>query len=118
MIKGIITYHNGDRVAVNIGTGEDVKAPRDLAALEAQGWVVDEEFSATYKAFLAGKRQGDIPAETKFEAWVDEVAEVDLRPSKKQFDQAVALGRMTREEADALMEVLGEDEGEAGTPPA
>ncbi|MDP1877976.1 MAG: hypothetical protein Q8M17_10535 [Actinomycetota bacterium] len=118
MIKGIITFHDQDtpRIGVVIGTGEDVKAPRQLAALEKQGWVVDEQFAMTYKAWLAGKRQGDIPADSKFENWVDTVADLDLRPSEKQVKQAVALGTMTQENADALLTLMADDEGEAEAP--
>jgi hypothetical protein len=118
VIKGIVSYYDGTTLAIVIGTGEDVKAPRQLAALEKQGWPVDDQFAATFKAWLAGKRQGDIPADSRFEDWVDTVSEVDLRPSVKQIEQAVALGSMERDSADRLIALLGDDGGEAGAPPA
>jgi len=74
----------------------------------------------TYKAFLAGKRQRDIPADTQFTDWVDTVLEVDLRPTRKQVEQAVALGEMDRDKADRLLELMAAEEdeqGEAGAPP-
>lgn len=113
-VNGIINYLDGSKVAVTIGVGEQVRAPRDLAALEKQGWVVDENISLVYQAFLASKRQGDIDTDTKFEAWVDGVADFDLRPSKKQLDQAVALGKMDADQAEKLLALVEDDaEGEA-----
>ena len=115
MIKGVITFLDGKpAIGVTIGLGEDVKAPRDLAALEKSGWVIDDSITTAYKAWLAGKRQGDIDSGSKFETWVDNVAEVDLKLSSRQIETAVALGRMEREEADKLLAFFGSDsEGEA-----
>lgn len=117
MIKGTIEFHDGKRIAVTIGLGEDVKAPRDLAALEKSGWVIDENVTTAYKAYLAGKRQGDIPSETRWDAWIETVAEVDLKPSTKQIEQAVILGSMDREQADALIALYEAESGEADAPP-
>lgn len=111
-------YDNQTPINVVMGVGEDVKAPRALAALEQQGWVVDDDFALTYKAWLAAKRQGDLPADSKFEDWVDSVAEIDARPSIKQIEQAVALGNLERDKADRLIAVLESDEGEAEALPA
>jgi hypothetical protein len=115
MIKGTITFLDGATpIGVTIGLGEDVKAPRDLAALEKAGWVIDDSISTAYKAWLAGKRQGDIPADSKFDSWVDNVAEVDLKPSRKQIEAAVALGRMEQDEAEKLLAYFeSDDSGEA-----
>lgn len=118
MIKGTIEYFDGARIAVTIGVGEDIKAPRDLAALEKSGWVIDDNTTAAYKAFLAGKRQGDISTDTKFEAWIDMVVEVFLKPSAKQIEQAVIIGSMDREQADQLIALYeADDAGEAKAPP-
>lgn len=115
MIKGVITFLDGAQpVGVTIGLGEEVKAPRDLAAFEKNGWVIDDALTTVYKAWLAGKRQGDIPTDSKFESWVDNVAEVDLKPSRKQIEAAVALGKMDAEEAEKLLAFFeGNDSGEA-----
>ena len=121
MLKAVISFYDTatPRIAVNIGTGEDVKAPRALAALERDGWVIDENVTIAYKAWLAAKRQGDLPTESKFEEWIDTVSDLDVQPSAKQMKQAVALGKMTQEEADRLVKALEvEDEGEAPAPPA
>lgn len=120
MIRGTVKFYDESvtPLAVVIGTGEDVKAPRDLAALEQQGWVIDETVTTTYKAWLAGKRQGDIPADSKFEKWLDTVAEVELRPSMKQIEQAVMLGTMERDAADRLIAVIEAEQGEAAGQPA
>lgn len=112
-LNGTINYFDGTRTAVTIGVGEQVKAPRDLAALEKQGWVVDDSMKVTYQAFLAAKRQGDLDVSVKFEDWVDGVTDVDLRPSRKQIEQAVALGSMDADQAEKLLAVLEDDEGEA-----
>lgn len=118
MIKGTILFlDNSPALAVTIGLGEDVKAPRDLAAMEKSGWVIDDGIAQAYKAFLAGKRQGDIPSSAKFEEWIDNVAEVDLRPSRKQIDQAVLLGTMDQDQADRLIAFIeADDAGEAVAP--
>lgn len=114
MIKGTITYHDGTAIGITIGLGEDVKAPRELAALEKQGWVITDDITAAYKAYLAGKRQGDIGADVKFETWSDSVLEVDLRPNRKQIEQAVAIGAMDQEQADKLIAFIEADaKGEA-----
>jgi hypothetical protein len=120
MIKGSILFiDNSPALAVTIGVGEDIKAPRDLAALEKQGWIIDENISTAYKAFLAGKRQGDIPGSVKFEDWIDNVAEVDLRPSRKQIETAVAIGTMDEDQAERLIAFIEADAlGEAQAPPA
>lgn len=117
MIKGIVHYYDGrESQAVVIGTGEDVKAPRDLAVLEQQGWVIDDTVSTTYKAWLALKRQGDVASDSKFDIWLDSVSEVEVRPTLKQIEQAVTLGTMERDQADKLIAVLGITEGEASGP--
>lgn len=119
MIRGVITYYPNtgrDPITVVIGVAEDMKAPRDLAVLEKQGWVVDENFTATYKAWLAAKRQGDV--DESFTAWFEQVQDLDLRPSRKQIEQAVALGKMDEDDAERLIALLGVDEGEAAAPPA
>lgn len=114
MLKAIVRFYDERQpLPVVIGTGEDVKAPRDLAVMQEQGWVVDDNTTTTYKAFLAAKRQGDVPADSKFEKWLDEVVEIEVRPSVKQIEQAVTLGSMEREQADKLIAALGLDEGEA-----
>jgi len=110
MLKAVITFHDGSKaLAINIGFGEEVKAPRDLAALEKSGWVIDDNVTLAYKAYLAGKRQGDIAKDVRFEDWVDNVDEIDARPSRKQIDAAVALGEMTAEQADMLINLYGDD---------
>lgn len=118
MIKGTITFLNGSApIGITIGVGEDIKAPRDLAALEKAGWVIDDNITTAYKAYLAGRRQGDITSDIKFEDWVDNVAEVDLRPSRKQIDQAVAIGAMDKDQADKLIAFIEADDlGEAKAP--
>ena len=118
MIKGTITFLDGSAaLGVTIGLGEDVKAPRDLAALEKAGWVIDDNLTIAYKAYLAGKRQGDITADVKFENWVDNVAEVDLRPSRRKIEEAVAVGAMEQEQADKLIALYeASDAGEAVAP--
>jgi hypothetical protein len=118
MLKGVISFYDGSpSLTVVMGLGEDLKAPRDLAALEKQGWIINDEIELAYKAFLAGKRQGDIDSGVKFEDWAATVGEIDARPSRKQIEQAVALGGMTQEQADALLSTYGDDgEGEAVTP--
>lgn len=118
MLRATVTFFDGSSLAVNIGYGEEVKAPRDLAGLEKQGWVIDDNVSLAYKVYLAGKRQGDISKEVRFEDWVDNIDEIDARPTRKQIEQAVALGAMTQEQADALLASYGDHdaEGEAVTP--
>lgn len=118
MIKGSIKFHDGSAIPVTIGVGEDVKAPRDLAALEKQGWVIDDGITATYKAWLAGKRQGDIPRDSRFEEWVDGVVELELLPTKKQVEQAVLMGAMEQDQADKLLTLIEAEQGEAQAPPA
>jgi hypothetical protein len=119
VIKATINFLSGvPSVGVTIGVGEDIKAPRDLAALEKQGWVVDDGMTITYKAWLAGKRQGDIQSDSKFETWIDDVSEVDVKPSRKQIEQAVALGSMTAEQGEALLQIIEDEPGEADAPPA
>lgn len=120
MIKGSIRFLDGSpAISVVIGAGEDVKAPRDLALLEKQGWVVDDSFTATYKAWLAAKRQGDVPTDSKFDQWIDNVEEVELRPSRKQIEQAVAIGSLEADKAEKMLALWEADEqGEAQAPPA
>lgn len=120
MIRGIITYYpdaNRDPVSVVIGVAEDVKAPRELAALEKAGWVIDDSFRATYKAFLAGRRSGVIGKDEQFTTWIDIVQDVDLRPSRRQVEQAVALGQMDAADAERLLALLEAESGEATPPP-
>lgn len=119
MLKGnIIFLDDTPALAVTVGIGEDVKAPRDLAALEKNGWVIDDSLTMVYKAWLAGKRQGDIPTDSRFEDWVDNVAEIDARPSRKQIEQAVLMGAMDQAQADKLYAYIEAEEGEAPAPPA
>lgn len=113
MIRGTITYWDGTITAIAIGAGEDVAAPRHLKALENAGWPIDDNITTMFKAWLAAKRQGDVPGDSKFETWSDTVAELDLRPSDKQIEQAVILGKMSREEADRLKQAFADDLGEA-----
>ena len=56
-----------------------------------EGWVIDDALTASYKAFLAGRRQGDIPADVKFEKWIDNVAGI-------QYGKGDESGNPTREE--------------------
>lgn len=112
MIKGNIKYHDGVSTPIVIGTSEDVKAPRGLASLEKSGWPIDENTTIAYKAWLAAKRQGDISTESKFEEWVDTVEDVDLQPTPRQLEEQVALGNMSREQADRLLALIGADSGE------
>lgn len=118
MIKGIVSLYDGTSTHVTIGTSEDVKAPRGLAALEKQGWVIDDDITISYKAWLALKRQGDVAQDVKYEDWVDNVESVDLRPQPKQLEQLVLMGQMTREQADGLLAVFEAEEGEAKGLPA
>lgn len=119
MIKGIVTFlDDSPSLHVTIGAGEDLKAPRDLAAMEKQGWVITDGLGSTYKAWLALKRQGDVPADSKFEVWIENVAEVDLRPSARQLKETVIMGKMTQEQADALLALMEDESGESVAPPA
>lgn len=121
MIRGTITFYPETGlapVAVTIGVAEDMKAPRDLKALADAGWDANDNFAAVYKAFLAGRRQGDIAVDVKFTDWLDKVQDVDLRPSRKQIEQAVALGQMTEEDGEKLIALYEDDQGEALAPPA
>lgn len=117
MIKGTITFlDDTPALAITIGLGEDVKAPREIAALEKQGYVFNDDLVAYYKAWLAGKRQGDISKESRFDEWAEGVAEIDLRPSIKQIQQSVAMGRLTDEEGTRLIEYWQAEQGEAQAP--
>lgn len=120
MIKGSIKFLNGTPdIGFVAGTGEDLKSGREIATLEKQGYVFDDALTATYKAWLAAKRQGDITGDSNFTDWVENVAEVIVKPSSKDIDFAVASGKMTREQADAYLELMESDEqGEAVAPPA
>lgn len=121
MIRAVVRYYDTtgkDPISVIIGVGEDLKAPRDLAALESAGWPIDEGFAMTYKAWLAGKRQGDIADGAKFVDWMETVQDLDLKPSRKQIEQAVALGKMDGDSAERLLKALESDEGEAAAQPA
>lgn len=112
MMNVLISFYDAPPVAVTIGQGEDVKAPRDLRAMEQDGWVIDEAVEVTYKAFMAGRRIGAVDKEAKFDEWVDTVKDLDLRPSAKQIDAAVALGTMTAEQGANLKAYLeSNDEG-------
>lgn len=121
MIRGVVTFYENTGkapLAVVIGVAEDLKAPRDIAALEKQGWVVDDGFVATYKAFLAGRRQGDIALDEAFTSWFETVQEIDMRPSRKQVEQAVALGKMNADDGERLIALIEAEQGEAQAPPA
>ncbi len=119
MIKAIVSFYDGTEAKmVTIGTGEDIKAPRGLAVLEKDGWPIDEDLRLAYKAWLGLKRQGDIPADSKFESWVDNVEAIDLRATEKQIEQAVLLGEMSRDQADKLLALYEADMGEAQGPHA
>lgn len=116
MIRARVHFHDGQSLAVVIGTGEDVKAPRALASMENAGWVIDDTLTMAYKSWLAGRRQGDIALDSTFETWVDNVSDLELRPTEKQIEQAVTLGNMSREEGDKLLALLGDDQGEVNAP--
>lgn len=116
MIKATVTFHAGGSLPVVVGTSEDVKAPRGLAALEKQGWPVDENTTLAYKVWLAGKRQGDIPEAVQFEQWIETVADIDLKPSAKQIEEMVVAGTVNREQADYLLKQMESDSGEAVAP--
>lgn len=120
MIKGTIKFlDNSADIGVIAGVGEDLKSTREIAQLEKQGYVFDDTLTMTYKMWLAGKRQGDISVDTNFTDWVENVAEVMVKPSSKDLDFAVASGNMTREQADAIINLMESDEqGEAVAPPA
>lgn len=119
MIRATISYYDGrPALGVVIGTAEDIAAPRQLAALEKQGYVVDDDFTLAYKAWLAAKRQGDAVAGAGFDAWIEGVESIDAVPSVKQIEAAVALGTMDREQADKLIAYIGATSGEAVAPPA
>lgn len=113
MIKATVKFYAEQTpLAVVIGTGEDVKAPRQLAALEKQGWVITDDTTIAYKAYLAGQRQGDIAKEVTFESWIETVSEIEAKPTRKQIEQAVALGNMKPEQGERLLAVMGDDSGE------
>lgn len=113
MIKATIKFYGNDSLTpVTIGTGEDVAAPRGLAALEKAGWPKDDNTTLAYKAWLAGKRQGDIPADSNFEDWVKTVEEIDLKLTAKQIEESHLAGNLTREQADYLLKQNGLDSGE------
>jgi len=118
MLKAVVSfYDNTTPISVVLGLGEDLKAPRDLAALEKQGYVITDEIELAYKAFLACKRQGDLSKDVTFEDWSTTVSEIDARPTLKQIEQAVILGSMTQEQADLLIATYGDDgEGEVVAP--
>lgn len=118
MIKGTVSFYDGSTLPIVIGTAEDIKAPRGIADLEKQGWPVDDDLKMTYKAWLAGKRQGDIPADSKFTDWVDNVAEIEIVPPRKNIEAAVAVGSMDREQADKLIAFYEANSGEAPAQPA
>jgi predicted NBD/HSP70 family sugar kinase len=119
MLKAIVSFHDGSEPqAVKIGQGEDVKAPTALAALRAKGWEVTPDVELTYKAWMALKRQGDVPADSKFDDWVDNVEEVAVQLSDKQITEAVLVGGMTQEQADQLRALYASQSGEAQGQPA
>ena len=113
-----VHYLDGTEVAAVIGTGEQIRAPRDLAAMERAGWVIDDTIRLTYQAWLALRRQGDETGPSgppAFEAWCDRVAEVDAIPTRKQIEEAVAMGAMKRKAADRILALYeGGPLGEAG----
>lgn len=119
MLKATISFYDGrPALGVTIGTAEDIAAPRALAALEKQGWVIDEDVTLAYKAWLAAKRQGDVEGAAGFDAWIGGVENIEAVPSVKQIEAAVALGTMDRAQADKLIAYIGATSGEAGAPPA
>jgi hypothetical protein len=107
MLKAVVTYWPTaglDPITVVMGNSEDVAAPRGLQALEKAGLVINDDVLTSYKAYLAGKRQGDI-TNIGFEAWAETVEEIDPRFSEEQLAYAVATGAMKREQADGLREI-------------
>lgn len=119
MIRATITFHDGRApLGVVIGTSEDIAAPRQLDAMAKSGFVIDEDFTLAFKAWLAAKRQGDTFAKAGFDAWIESVENIEALPSKKQIEAAVALGTMDRDQADKLLAYIGQAEGEAVAPPA
>ncbi len=115
-VTGTIRYlskHKPD-VIVTIGKGEDLVAPRDLAKLEREGYVINDDITITYKAFLAARRQGDLPKDTDFVTWIEEVSEFEALPSRKQVEQAVALGTMEPERGARLLDYIEEQEALLG----
>lgn len=110
MIKGTIKFLDATpNLGITAGVGEDLKSAREIAALEKQGYIFDETLTMTYKAWLAGKRQGDIAADSTFEDWVSNVAEFMVMPSERDLNFAVASGKMTREEADSILDLLRDE---------
>lgn len=119
MIRATVTFHDGrSPLGVVIGTSEDIAAPRQLTALEKQGYVVDDDFTVAFKAYLAAKRQGDVAVDVSFDTWIGAVENIEALPSLKQIEQAVALGTMDRAQADKLIAYIGQAEGEAKAQPA
>lgn len=119
MIKATVSYFDGRPAQpVVIGQAEEVFAPRGLAALGKQGLVLDEGGVLTFKAFLALKRQGDIDANTQFEEWASQVEELDVKPTRKQLEAQVLTGALTQEQADGLLALYGDAEGEVKAQPA
>lgn len=119
MIRATVSFHDGRTpLGVVIGTSEDVAAPRQLASMEKQGYVVDDDFTLAFKAWLAAKRQGDQSAHAGFDQWIATVENIEALPSVKQIEQAVALGTMDRAQADKLIAYIGQAQGEAVAPPA
>lgn len=107
MLKAVVTYWPTtglDPITVVMGNSEDVAAPRGLKALEKSGLVINDDVETAYKAFLAGKRQGDI-VNIGFEAWSETVEEIDPRFSEEQLAYAVATGSMKPEQADGLRQI-------------
>lgn len=117
MLKINVTFYPESGIApalVLAGQGEDVRAPRELARIEREGWVVDDNVTVSMKAYLAARRQGSISTDMSWEAWVDAVAELDVELTDKQIQQAVIAGRMTQDQAEQL-KALRSAEGEGHT---
>jgi hypothetical protein len=113
MLKATVDFYDPSTppLVVSIGTGEDVRAPRELAALERGGWVVDPNVTLAMKAFLAAKRQGDVDPATGFDAWVETVAGIDVELTDKQLDQAVIAGQLTAEQVGQIKSMREVDSG-------
>lgn len=119
---GIVTHCDGRTYHVLLGLGEDVAAPRHIAALVKAGWPeFDTTQTAAVKAWLAGRREGHIDKTLSFEGWAETVRDLELVASRRQTEQALAAGAITPDMADLLLaraDELEAAQGEAAAPPA